>query len=298
LRYSTDGQRVWFLDEERRLLRSASRASGADALSLPALYGVLPELSDSLPFWMELETAAGIEGLGATEIDGVACDLVRVVYPPTGGGGGAEFLWALGQSDHLPREQVGILDLPGQVSWFRFRLRNIRPDRPSPDSSFALTAPAAFEVLAEPASFVAVGNPAPDWSLRRPSGEIVSLRQLRGRVVVMDFWASWCPLCKSLMPGLERLRAKYDRDSVAIFGINVFDRADAVHFWKEKGLSYDLLLGGDRVAGAYQILFQPAVVVVDQEGRLVYRRLGSGHDRNDELEQALRSALQRIAGPP
>ena len=80
----------------------------------------------------------------------------------------------------------------------------------------------ALSVQAEPQA-----QPAPDFTLKDASGEDVSLSDYRGKVVILHFWATWCPYCKRLQPGLDALYKKYQQDGVELLGISFSEDADA-----------------------------------------------------------------------
>ena len=114
------------------------------------------------------------------------------------------------------------------------------------------------------------GFKAPDFDLRTLAGGDVSLSHLRGSVVVINFWTSWCPPCKAEMPVLQRLNGAFQGKAVSILAINVTnqDSLEAVRqFTNQNGLSLDILLDMDgTVAAAYQVQAFPSTYIVDPEG--------------------------------
>src|SRR6185503_10582570 len=98
-----------------------------------------------------------------------------------------------------------------------------------------------------------VGETAPDWQLTSAQGQKHSLSSYRGRVVVMDFWATWCLPCAKVMPRMQKLHEKLANRGVAVFCINSWENADAIDLMTKKGYSYGLLLNGERIAEAYKV---------------------------------------------
>jgi cytochrome c biogenesis protein CcmG/thiol:disulfide interchange protein DsbE len=116
-----------------------------------------------------------------------------------------------------------------------------------------------------------VGTAAPGFMLRRlGSGGPVSLASLRGRPVVLNFWASWCVPCKAEAKALEAAWTRYRR-RVAFVGVDFHDLApDARRFVAAHGLSFPMLQDGSgKVTGAYGITQVPETYIVSREGRVV-----------------------------
>jgi thiol-disulfide isomerase/thioredoxin len=121
-------------------------------------------------------------------------------------------------------------------------------------------------------------RPAPGFTLSRLDGEgSVSLASLRGRTVVLDFWATWCPPCEFQVPELNRFYDAHRGDSdVAVFGISVdTEGADVVRAWAtEKDVRYPILLGGEDLARRYGAVGFPTLYVVGPDGRIVEQHVG------------------------
>ena len=117
-----------------------------------------------------------------------------------------------------------------------------------------------------------VGNPAPDFHLPRIDGATVSLANLRGKPVVIVFWASWCSSCKEEAPRVNALAAEYERKGVRVLGINVKDSlAGAEVGVKEFGIKYPVARDPDAsVARAYGVRGTPTVIFLDRRGVVRY----------------------------
>ncbi len=138
---------------------------------------------------------------------------------------------------------------------------------------------------------VAVGEPAPEWSLEDPDGTDFALSDYRGKVVVMDFWATWCGPCIMAMPGLQQLHEEFKGDAVAVIGVNCWESGNPKAFMASKGLNYQLLLGGDNVANAYGVTGIPTFYVVGRDGRVVHHEIGFDPDGTDRLRKVIKDAL-------
>ncbi len=114
------------------------------------------------------------------------------------------------------------------------------------------------------------GNSAPDFSLQDLTGFHYSLSDMQGRVVVLNFWASWCTPCQAEMPAFQRVFDSYDPQKVVILGVNVTiqDKINNVlEFVEEKQLTFPILLDeSGTVTTAYAIYAMPTTFFIDKEG--------------------------------
>ncbi len=104
----------------------------------------------------------------------------------------------------------------------------------------------------------------------------VTLTQLRGKVVIVNFWASWCLECRPEMPGFERLHRDFAQRGLAVVGINAReDRSAAARFAAETGVTFPLVLDADGANSArYGIVGLPATFVIARDGRAVGLAIG------------------------
>jgi cytochrome c biogenesis protein CcmG, thiol:disulfide interchange protein DsbE len=122
-----------------------------------------------------------------------------------------------------------------------------------------------------------IGGPAPTFSLSRLNGSgTLRLESLRGKAVVLNFWASWCGPCKAEAPALERLWKQYRSRGVVFIGIDTNDAAgDARRFLTAHGITYPVVSdkNGILAANSYGIADLPVTYFVDRRGRLVATHL-------------------------
>jgi thiol-disulfide isomerase/thioredoxin len=143
---------------------------------------------------------------------------------------------------------------------------------------------------------VALGSAAPDWRLKTAEGETIALADLRGKVVVLDFWASWCGPCRKLEPVFDQLVREYQRQPVRFFTLSVWPDKDfnAQAYLKEHPLASTFLLGNDKVASDYGLWGMPTYFVIDPAGKVSYIHVllsvnaeALGKRLRDAIEQAL-----------
>ena len=120
-------------------------------------------------------------------------------------------------------------------------------------------------------------EPAPEFSLPTLSGEIVTLASLRGKTVVIDFWATWCAPCEFQIPVLNEFYAAHrEAGDVEVLGISVDeDSGEEVKAWtEERGVTYPILMGDDALARRYGAVGFPALAIVSPQGEIVVRHMG------------------------
>ena len=118
---------------------------------------------------------------------------------------------------------------------------------------------------------------APDFSVSGLSGERIALRDLRGKVVFLNFWATWCPPCKQEMPSMERLYRRYkDRGfTIVAISIDTGDKAAVASFVKTYGLTFPIGLDPTlEVANRYTVRALPSSVLIDKNGNTAAVALG------------------------
>jgi thiol-disulfide isomerase/thioredoxin len=126
-------------------------------------------------------------------------------------------------------------------------------------------------------SSAASSTGAPDFALQSLQGDTLRLSSLKGKVVLVDFWATWCGPCKAELPHLVDLYGKYKDKGLEIVGIadDPSERADVAPFVKRAGLPYPVVYGepsvGQRFGG---IIGYPTLFVVDRKGQVVKKFIG------------------------
>ena len=150
------------------------------------------------------------------------------------------------------------------------------------------------------ASHGAEAGAAPAGGWTQPDGRRVRLEDLRGQVVVLDFWATYCPPCREEIPHLVRLQKQYGPKGFKIIGLNVGgeeDKPKVPEFVKQYGIQYQLAEPDDETVRLFlaQDDSIPQTFVLDRRGRLVRHFVGYDSEVASELEQAINDALAEKA---
>jgi peroxiredoxin len=131
-------------------------------------------------------------------------------------------------------------------------------------------------VPAVPAALPAAGQAAPDFTLKSASGQNLRLRELRGEVVLINFWATWCGPCRQEMPLLNKIHEQYRKAGFTLLGVNIDDDpAVARDMARKLGVAFPVLLDTDkRVSRLYDVDTMPATLLVDRNGKVRYVHRG------------------------
>jgi thiol-disulfide isomerase/thioredoxin len=121
-----------------------------------------------------------------------------------------------------------------------------------------------------------IGNLAPDFELQTLDGKSLKLSGLRGKAVLLNFWATYCGPCKIEMPWFVELQKEYGPQGFQIVGVANDDASteDIAKFAKEMGINYPILIGKDSVSDSYKVSVLPTTFFLDRDGKLIAREFG------------------------
>jgi thiol-disulfide isomerase/thioredoxin len=190
--------------------------------------------------------------------------------------------------------QGGPLTAPAQMNQ-AVTVTSAKLDWPVPDGTFTFTPPEGAKLVAEfkgpvKANPDLAGQTAGDFKLKSLAGKEFALQDLRGKFVLMDFWATWCGPCRRELPVIEKIHQEFHRKGLVVLGVDAGEDSDTVNeFLQTSKLSYPIVLTGDSgVMPAYSVKAFPTVVLIDADGKIVFYHVGTG------VEKRLRESLAKL----
>src|SRR5437868_13358939 len=136
------------------------------------------------------------------------------------------------------------------------------------------------------------GKVAPDWELNTLDGKNVRLSDLRGKAVLLNFWATWCGPCKIEMPWFVELQNQYGREGLQIVGVAMDDasKEDIGKFAKDMGVNYPILIGKESVGEQYGgVNALPETFLIGRDGKIVDKIIWL--EGKAEIEDAIKKAI-------
>lgn len=136
---------------------------------------------------------------------------------------------------------------------------------------------------------------APDFTLSDVSGKKVTLSEFRGKVVLLEFWATWCPPCKDAVPEINKIYEKYKNKGVQVLAISVDQGGDVAlklnSFVKEHQVNYPVLIDDKKVNVSYGVTNVPVAFIIDKEGKVAKKHVGFMEELSEKISQDI-EALQ------
>ncbi len=139
-----------------------------------------------------------------------------------------------------------------------------------------------------------VGAPAPDFALKTLDGPNMRLQEQRGKVVLINFWATWCGPCRQEIPHLNRIADKYRSAGLVLMGVNIDDDVrKAAEVADKLKVSFPVLLDtGKSVSKLYNLNAMPSTLVVDRSGRVRYLHRGYQDGYENTYDAQIRELLR------
>lgn len=253
----------------------------------------------------DLTYAAQVPGITRTvtseTLDGKAMHLTTWTMPARKGQNGksstVSFRLYVDAVTGLPYRRQDCITPEGEPTWINMQTDfsgwEINP--PIEGVRFAWNPPAGSSENTGP-ELLAKGTVAPDFTAFAPDGTPVKLSSLKGKVVILDFWATWCGPCQKSMPHLEKVYSQVKDKDVAVLAVCVWDKKDEYDKWlvAKKGVySFPTVFDpagraeGNIAGGLYKVTGIPTQYVIDKDGKIAGGSIGYSGDDDHKLEATL-----------
>lgn len=149
---------------------------------------------------------------------------------------------------------------------------------------------------ADPGSFgkssPLVGTKAKDFSLKMLDGSTFKLSENKGKVIVLDFWATWCGPCVKGLPSMVRATNNFDPDKVVFIAVNQLEEAELIkNFVKRRELDMKVGMDNGDIGDMFDVTSIPQTVIIDQEGKIAFLKVGSEADLENKMVKAIQGVL-------
>jgi outer membrane lipoprotein-sorting protein/peroxiredoxin len=302
----SDGENTWmYLGTLKQYTKTAAASTPESLVKslVPGMSSVMDQLKAKDPY-----VSAKITGEELVEVDGQKIDcyvvegrLDKISLPGSVEmTDGVQKVW-IDKVSKLSLKQTmtatmqgGPLTDPAQMNQ-AVTVISQKLDTPAPDSSFTFTPPEGAKLVTEfkgpvKANADLTGQAAADFKLKSVTGKEFSLQDLKGKFVLLDFWATWCAPCRHDLPAVEKLHQEFHRKGLVVLGVDGGEDSGTVNeFLFSSKLSYPILLTSDSdVMLSYSVTAFPTVVLIDADGKIVFYHVGAGGDK------ALRESLAKL----
>jgi peroxiredoxin len=306
--YAYDGKIFRYLDITGNIVNVMKTPTGAGVGPLLRTAGLgiytFPEFSDSEPLKTYLEEPAEWTYEGVSEVDGISCNVIlQIVKRSLETARGVletqtkTYIY-LGEKDSLPRRYL-LENTNGQVvTIIQATAKDLKINEPFGDDAFLLETPDGFaerlitEQEISSRGLLQIGMVAPDWKLKDAEGVEHKLSDYRGKIVIMDFWATWCGPCLKSMPEIQKLHERFKNRGVVVLGITTNDDSKlAANYVEQKGYTYDFLFEGELLKD-YNATALPTLYVIGSNGKIIHAEIGIRAETMESLVTMIEGLLQ------
>ncbi|MFC1851639.1 peroxiredoxin family protein [candidate division CSSED10-310 bacterium] len=131
---------------------------------------------------------------------------------------------------------------------------------------------------------------APDFTLQDTNGRDLTLSDFNGKVVLLDFWATWCPPCRKEVPHFKALHNKYGDQDFEIVGVAVDDERKVKKYVEKEGIPFNIVIADRTTANKYNIRAFPTTFLLDKKGTIKYKWIG--YRPQEVFEEAIQKMLK------
>lgn len=328
--WANDGKKLYKIDPASKKLLSLELKDGGMQMPPSDIWPILPQWVMEDRFENPMMKTVALRLDKDAEIGGVKCRVLSRVQEmevpdeeaqdagPVVAGKNRKVVITtikhLGAEDMLPRKiemtVKGVnMGEDGPDMSMLSEMSDLKANTGLKDADFALKAPEGYASEAgtyenmglqdpnqeEPQLKAEAGKPAIAFKLKDPTGKEFTLEGLKGRVVLLDFWATWCGPCKKAMPSIQKLHEKFADKAVSILGVNCWEKDEqkAIKYMESQKFTYGLLLKGDDLAKEYGISGIPTLILIGKDGNVLHAGVGFGPGEEEHLAEMIQKELDK-----
>lgn len=271
------------------------------------------------------------------DVEGTVCEVVvlhRAANNPPAGDADtdSQLRLSLGKDDHLPRRIDRVREVPAEPKGApnlltrSLLIRKLATEDKATAGSFLSNPPDGYAIrevsdrqVRKPSKLeskpdrkaapqgglidhdpelLAVGTKIPDFKLKDAKGNEMTPASYKGKILVIDFWGSWCPPCRAAMPGIQKLHEKYKDKPVVVVGFNSEHQPNAnpAKFMKDNGYTYGLVLNSEKIAPKFKVPGWPTFYVFSPEGKVLWGGVGADPRAEETMSHYIDEALKAMDG--
>jgi peroxiredoxin len=144
-------------------------------------------------------------------------------------------------------------------------------------------------------SSVQIGSTAPDFMLTDVAGNNTTLSSYKGKIVLLEFWATWCPPCKASIPDMVELQKKYQDKGFTVLGVSIDTDSDAAakvaEFSSSHGITYPVLIADEAVPMTYNVMSIPTSFLISRNGTVISSYIGYFDDYSKKISAEIEKHL-------
>lgn len=262
------------------------------------------EFTSATPLDEFMETPGELVYAGVADVDGIACHVIKktLVRKVETGRGALEISQSttvyIGEKDLLPRRYLHEINTGNRTTRSQQTAFKLRVNAPFDETAFWIQPGADYveklmsesDVVSE--GLLLSGSTAPEWKVSDSAGQMHELADYKGRIIVLDFWATWCSPCLKAMPYIQKLHENFAKRGVVVLGMATQDDAKlAAAYMKQKGYTYPLLLNGESLK-QYNPTRLPTLYIIGPDSKVVYGETGNRTDGYEKLAGILERQLK------
>lgn len=246
--------------------------------------------------------------IGIKNLNGTSCYQVRVNLPSEYDSLAQmnliriEYNYWISKSDSIPIQYTIEYDIAERLDtsyqYEKFILKKYELNRFSDETQLTLKSIPSFYKLNDYApvlipDLLSENTQAPDWNLTTLTGEKVSLNNLKGQLVLIDFFYKSCHPCILALPSLQALHEKFKDNGLKVIGIDPIDKQkeELAALLKKRGVNYTILLGEQSLADKYNVTGYPTLYLLDKTGKILFSQSGYSEEMHLILEELIKKNL-------